>query len=592
MKFLFLFLLTLSLYSSVVKTPSDVYSYAFMLKKKVEYLRKQNGIYKPFPTVAKQYNKYPRHVIQKSLEILSKINLYRISRNYGAIYIPPYPARDVTPSDVYDSVKRLDEEVTPFIKNDEFLNSIKIKKFTQKTPNDVYQLLWSISLAFDSLLGIHGYTPTDVYALSEKLVKTIKFIRTSQNDYSDVEKPKKVEGQHPNHALYTSYDLLKKISLVEKKLWIEPAEVPKKPHNVITPTDVYDFMQYNLAELNRIKYRLGLERYYKLEMPKDVKTPSDVVQNLKYAIKLMPSFDFKNELIQYPSKSLKKTPNDVYAVTEEIIKKLDRLKALRGISQRAKIPPYIYGLKPIHAYQKAIEAIEKSIKTKMQMGFYPSQVPTSPIRKITPSEVYELVLRLDGIVTLLLHKLGDTKVDNYIYKLDKKVYTDKVPSDVYNNLWKISNTFDVLLAKEYTPNETYLLASKIQNKVNLLLKKLKIKNSTKQVEVDDVKTPADVLVLTIELFNELKHIQKRLNVEIANVVIPKEKNITPNSVYNALRIVNATLNEILIQLKIDDENLVKNYHIPKDKTPTCVYANVLKTIKMVQLIFKDQSYEK
>jgi len=592
MRFIFLLVIGTFLFANSVKTPSDVYSYAVILKKKIEYLRLQNGIKSPFPKVAKQYNKYPRHVIQKSLEILSKIDLYRVAKGYGEIFIPTYPARDVTPSDVYDSVKRLDEEVTPFIKDDKFLSSLKMEKFHNKKPNDVYQLLWSISLAFDSLLGIHGYTPTDVYELSQKVVKIVKFLKESQNDFKVVKKPKKIEDQYPNHALYTSYKLLEHIALAEKKLWMQPTEIPNKPHKVITPTDVYDSIQYTIAELQRIKYRLGLERYFKQQHSKEIKTPSDVVQNLKYAKALMPQFCLDKTLVQYHSTTLQKTPNDVFGVTQEILSKLNTLKGIRGISKRSKIPPYIYGLEPIHAYQKGIEAIEKAMRLKEQSGFYPSQVPDSPIRKITPSEVYELVLRLDGIVTLLLKKFGDKGVENYVYKLNKPIYINKTPSDVYNNLWKISNEIDVILAKEYTPNETYMLSQKLQAKVKLILKKLLINQSITPVKVEKNKTPHDVFRLSVRFFNLLKKMQQRLNVGNSNIVIPNEKNVTPNTVYNTLRIVNAALNEILIDLDINTEGLLQNCKLQTDKTPTDVYINMMQTYQMVELLFKDKNYEK
>ncbi len=593
-KTIILLFLPLLLFASRVKTPSDVYSYAITLKKKVEYLRIASNIKTPFPTVQQQKDKYPRHVLQKSLEILSKINLYRIAKGYGEIFIPPYPTRNVTPSDVYDSVKRLDEEVTPFIKNKKFLKSIKIKYYTKKTPNDVYQLLWSISLAFDSLLGIHGYTPTEVYALSEKLVDTVKFIRESQNIYNKVEKPKKISGLHPNHALYKSYDFLTKISNAEKKLWINSSAIPKKPHRVITPTDVYDSIQYDLTELQRIKYRLGLERYFKLKKIKKSKTPSDVVQNISYAIDLMPEFSLKKELIQYPQKSLAKTPNDVFGATQEIIEKLQILKSLRGISQKAKEPPFIYQLKPIHAYQKAIEATEKSIKLKTQMGFYPSQIPSSPLRKITPNEVYEIVLRLDGITTILLKKAGYTKTNEYIYKIDKKIYTDKTPSDVYNNLWKISNTLDLLLAKEYTPNETFYMIKNIKNKTLYISKRIGIKKTvfdTNQISLTS-KNPKDVFYLSLQIFELIKKIQSRLNMGTTNIIIPKEKNITPNTVYNSLRIINAGLNEILIYLNVEEKDIEKYNNIPEGKTPTDVYKEALKVKNILTSLFEDENYAK
>ena len=594
---LFFTVFVTTLLSYQVKTPSDVYSYATLLKKKVEYLRIESGVDKPFPKVPQQHNKFPRHVIQKALEILSKINLYRISKGYGEIFIPPYPAREITPSDVYEIVKRLDAEITPLIKDKKFLYSLRLIHYSGKTPNDVYQILWSISLAFDSLLGIHGYTPTDVYALSEKLVDTVRFLRQTQNDYSKVSMPSLVENLHPNHALYASYDFLKKVKTAEQHLWIDPTEVPKKPHRVITPTDVYDSLQYNIAELQRIKYRLGVERYFKQKDIKGSKTPSDVVQNIQYATALMPTFDFDKALVQYPINSLKKTPNHVFAVTQEILHKLDILKNIKGIVQKPKIPPYIYGLKPIHVYQKAIEATEKSIRLKVQMGFFPSEVPAEPLREITPNEVYEMALRLDGIVTILLHKAGYKQAQEYIYKENKHIPNDKTPSDVYHNMWLISNTIDVLLASEYTPNETYTLANRIKAKILALLNKMNIKREMIQkIQKEqfniDTKSPRDVFQETLVLYQQLKRIQDRLNMAKTNIVIPKEKIITPNTVYNALRIINASINEILIFKDVNEESIEYPILISKDKTPTDVFKEILKLQKMVQLLFRECAYAK
>ncbi len=516
-------------------------------------------------------------------------------KGYGEIYIPPYPIRDITPTDVYEIVKRLEAELIPFIKNEKFLQNLKLKRYTGKTPNDVYRLLWSISLAFDELLGIHGYTPTDVYALSLKLLDNVKFLRQTQNIYKKERKPKYIDGLYPNHALKHSYIFLKKVREAEKHLWIEPTDVPEVPQKVITPTEVYDSIQYNLAELQRIKYRLGFERYFKEKKIDVAKTPSDVVVNLKYATLLMPTFDFDQELIQYSQKSLNKTPNHVFAVTEEILKKITLLKNIRGIVQKPKNAPFIEGLRPIHAYQKAIEATEKAIRLKEQMGFYPSQIPRSPIRPITPNEVYEIVLRLDGIVTILLKKSGYKNVDEYIYKLDKHIPNDKTPSNVYHNLWMIANNFDLLTAGEYTPNETYKLSKKIENKVVYMLKKLHIKKELIKFEEDKNiknKFTKDLFALELSLFEQIKKMQKRLNMRVSNIIIPKEKDITQNTVYNALRIINASINEILIHIKAEEEEIVQPPKTYTDKTTTDVYKNVQKIYKMVNLLFDKANYDR
>ena len=596
MKKLFIVLWAISLYAYHVKTPSDVYSVAMVLKEKVEYLRKQAGINTPFPEVPVQHNKYPRHVIQKAIEILRKINIYRLSRGYGSIFIPPYPARNITPSEVYEMVERVNAEVTPFIKNRQFLATIKPMKYYGETPNDVYRLLWSISLAFNSLLGVHGDTPTDVYVLTEKLIETVNFIRQTQNMYDKPKEPKYQPNLYPNHALYESYNFLKKVKKAETHLWIEPTEVPKKPHEVITPTQVYDSLQYSIAELQRIKYRLGVERYFKTKPVKGTKNMSDVVRNIKYAEELMPVFNLKRQIIQYPISSLKKTPNNVYAVTQEILHKLEILKNLKGIKERVSQPPYIEGLRPIHAFQKATEATEKAIRLKIQMGFYPSQIPYSPIRPITPDDVYNMVIRLDGIVTILLHKAGYKKAEEYIYKTDKHIPHNKTPSDVYFNLWKISNNFDLLLARQYSPSEIFNLSNVIKAKIIPLLEKLRIKKADiKHIEKSNIDvtnvTQVQIFNKTFEIYNKMKDIQKRLNMNPSNIIIPKDGIITANNIYNALRITNASLNEILIYKGMDSNDI----HYPqkqKNKTLRDLYINLIKIEKMLNLLYKDSAYEK
>jgi hypothetical protein len=151
------------------KTPSDVYAYAMLVKQEVDFLRRQAGIDEGFPSMEVEPDKQPRHVIQKALEILSKINRYRIINNLGEITIPPYPPREITPQDVYEIVRRLDGEMRVLIHDKKFLDSLELKSHGTKRSSDVYALLWSISLGFDSILGVRGYTPSDVYALARRL---------------------------------------------------------------------------------------------------------------------------------------------------------------------------------------------------------------------------------------------------------------------------------------------------------------------------------------------------------------------------------------------------------------------------------------
>jgi len=545
----FLLILMIFISSTVaqeIKTPSDVYSQAYLLKQKVIYLRKKANINNTFPIVKKQENKSPSHVLQKSLEVLSKINRYRINNSYGEISVPSYPSRKITPSDVYIYTKRLNNELSPFCEI-KFLKSLRLKKFTKKTPSDVYQILWEVSLGFDKLLGIGGFTPTDVYEQSLKIVAIAKFLRQSQGDFDEVKTKKVKVGLQPNHALNISYTLLNKISKIEKKLWIKPAIVPTKVYKVTTPTQVYDSLQNIIAELQRIKTRLGLERYFEVKKASQDKTPSDVVYNLLYAKELLPNFNMQNILNQYDQKLLNKTPNEVYALSVDILNKLNTISIYKGINIDTSKPEYIYNLKPKHVYQKSIEAIEKAIKLNLKEGIFKSNIPDQPFRKITPSEVYEQVERLNSIITLIIRKNYDKSIKEYKYIFNKKKFTNKTPSDVYNNLWLISKIIDQLVGTSYTPNETYILAKSIENNIDTINKFFKLKNNkVKKIKITKNMSPKEVFDESLTLYNTFKKVITRANIKGENIIIPRERNTTPTTVYNALRIIIASLNEFMI----------------------------------------------
>jgi len=567
-----------------VKTPSDVYSQSMVLKEAIVLLRKQNDITTPLKKVQYQANKSPRHVIQKTLEILTKVNKYRELNGYGRITIPPVPARKITPQDVYYNVQRLREEVAYLIKGKHIFH--KAKMYTNKTPSDVYTQLWTISLGFDALIG-QGFTPTDVYAQTTQIIDTIMLLRDSQHSNNLVPMPKLKKNLHPNHALYKSIELLQKISNVEKLLWMTTTPVPKIEQKVISPTEVYDALQTVKAEINRIARRVGIEKSFVPQEIKERKTPSDVVQNLEYAIALMPSFSLETPLNQYPKQSLLKTPNDVFALSSYILDKITTIKAKKGIHLKAKETTYLYGLEPIHVYEKGIESLEKIAKLKMLEGFKPSQVPQSPSTKITPSEVYELILRLDDELNLIYK--DSFKLSAYRALSNKKYFTDKTPSDAYNNLWKISYELDAILNQDYTPNETYILAKKIQNEIKLLEKFLIGKNIKVIPTHVKSKKPSDVFQKSIQLLELLQDVKERGNFKSVKIILPNEKIKTPTSVYNALRLVSATLSEIEVHYSIEPP--YKDILNVKNKTPSDVYETVDDTIKIISNIFKDSNYE-
>ena len=109
---------------------------------------------------------------------------------------------------------------------------------------------------------------------------------------------------------------------------------------------------------------------------------------------------------------------------------------------------------------------------------------------------------------------------------------------MYNNLWKISNSLDRLLGAEYTPNETYILAKQVEHTIDSILVYFNIKKPpVNTIDTNfNVKSPREVFNESLVLYSTLNKIRERANIKTQNIEMPKEKNITPNSVYNALEL--------------------------------------------------------
>jgi len=555
---------------------SAEYSVVINIKKHVEQFRDKELIKTPFPRIGNVQNVAAKNIIQKSLEVLSKINLLRIKNGFGKIVVPTFPSRKINKNEVLKTLKRLENEMKLLTSDPIDINSNTKKDATYA---DIYKELWSVSLGLDELLGHSGYTPSDVYRLSVQVVELAKFLRQSQNLKLDVEKPKTLEHKHSNHALYAAYDLIEHINRIQNNLWMQPIEVMEYPKRVIVPTEVYDTLGIIIAELQGIKYRLGLEKEIVVVPFEKEKTPNDVIANINYAIALLPSFGFSSELIQYDRSNLAKTPADVYMIAGTILDDLKLLFRKRGIHYKSKKIAKIYGLRSMHVYQKTLENLEKINLLRESIKIGKTAIISEPSKLISPTEVYELAIRLERELALILdyynveHKKHDDSVD-----LDANI----VPGDVYFRMQKISFMFDVLMAEEYTPSDSYVQAYAISKKVEKIL--LHFNKTTKQIvsendNFDRQIQPRDVLSSAAKFLELIQIMKKRLNIKSAKLVIEKQKDIAPADVYNGLRLIRSELNLLMINFGIDAfiEDIYKvDKKIPADvnKLITNSYENL------------------
>lgn len=556
----FLLLLSISANAVVIaeKTPLDVYIQVQLLSQDVHALRNKNHIRTPWPTVAPEQGRVPRHVFQKTLEILDKINRYRINVAYtGPITVPRYPGWDITHNEVYSVVLRLRQELALLVtENDEhLLKNMLLSNDKEITSNEVYAALSEISIALDETLGIRGITPSEVYIRSEQVLQLAIFLRNSQHLSMDVKRPDLPNGRLPNHALQYVNHLLMQINKAEINLWMKPIEVPVLPQRVILPGDVYDAMGLALAELQRIQFRLGLERSFATSAIEQNKTPDDVIQNVEFAIQLLPEFKIQDFLHQYDRNTLIKTANHVYSLTEHILKELRQYRRIRGIKSNPEKALLIRGIQPQHVYSKILEIIEKINLIRQNQNMGAITEPYYPLHKLTLTEVFNETLRIDEEMNII-YAQADMDSQIWITAMDVKEYDDKTPSDVFFNMQRLSFLLDTILGTDaFTPQKLYREVKLIKEEILILAGHI-----DEQIPVAaDIQQKIKSSVFLRDVFKEVKNllnlvleVERRAGMfHVYDFTIPPANVLTRTDVFNLIRVVASELTELKVFLGIN-----------------------------------------
>ncbi len=561
------------------KTPGDVYHQVQLLTDAVRQLRRENNITTPWPYVDVKAVRAPRHVFQKTLEILGRISRYRANiAKTGAITVPRFPGRDITPNEVFSTVVRLRQELSLLLKRQPQEKQGK-RHLSNKTPSHVYSALSEVSIALEETLGLRSITPSEVYTRSLQVVELALFLRRSQGLPMEVAKPPRGQGKLSNHALKSVNDLLARIQQAERNLWMKPLTLTQQPRRVIAPNDVFDAMGVTMAELQRIQFRLGLERQFPDPEPHEGKTPDDVIQNARWAAVLLPEFDLGRPLQQYDRSTLKKTSNQVFSVSEHILGRLMQYRRLRGIQTPPRKTQMIPGLKSQHVYGKALEIMEKVDVLRQRQNLGPMAVPRYPLRTITPSEVFDLALRLDNELALI-HRQGGGEAELWVTSTQVREYEDKRPSDVFLLMQRVSNLLDTILGSEgFTPNDVYREVQVTKQDVQLIAQALGETIPAETWSAPDLKPgtePRVVLEKAGEVVDLIATAKRRAGMfRGRNIAVYPGETVTPSDVFNQVRLIDTELTEFKVFLGIS--GVPDQIQAQKGKTP----AHVLQVLEGV-----------
>jgi len=259
-------------------TSSHVFQATLDLIAEIETLREGMAVV-DYPGEAEpQEGRAPVHAYVKASEVLEKVD--RIQNRLGIEAVVPgfiyhIPAKQIVPADVLGQVHRTLEEIRK-IKSQLFIEeAIEPASFVNgKMPSLVYKNLGDASLLLDALVE-RPITPSDVFGRLEYVYDDMELIAANLKVSLNRELPA-VDGRKSlkdvaRLILRASY----KIIDLENKLGMEASSVPQLTFVRMTPAENFERTNILLAEMNRIKVHLNIDRLHEPRPVPRGKNPTD-----------------------------------------------------------------------------------------------------------------------------------------------------------------------------------------------------------------------------------------------------------------------------------------------------------------------------
>lgn len=257
------------------------------------------------------------------------------------------------------------------------------------------------------------------------------------------------------------------------------------------------------------------------------------------------------------------TPSDVYQHGRRVMSEIELIRRAEGVSEEPRDPGTQVNKLPIHAYQKAVELMDKVGRYQDSLGLAPMEVANLPFAQLTPQVVFDAV---DAVLENLREIKAELGIEE---EIDEPPFEEgKTPTDVYELLWRASYMLDGL-TEAIQPSDVYARQQQAVNDLLTVSEELDTDLSTSAERFSD-KTPKDVLMENYVNMYRLARVQRTLGMDPFHVPPLPGGEITPSNVYDTAGTLIGELHRIKRHLEITDPTppLVN----VDGKTPNDVYG--------------------
>ncbi|MDD9942327.1 MAG: hypothetical protein OXU20_14870, partial [Myxococcales bacterium] len=238
-------------------TPSQVFQQTRRIISKIRRLRVAQGATDIPRDPAVQAHKYPIHVYAKCLEVLEKVTRFEADLGLSPGALGQIPIARVRPAEVFNCTQDVLHEL------DRISGAVGLAPSDErfpllpgKAPADVYRNMWRASFLLDGVVG--QVSPSYVYRNTQYILSELDLIAATLGVHLAGRAPEPQPDRMPVDVNLQGFMVLYVLASIERALGIAPLVVGDFPPGSIQPSDVYDTTGTIMAELVRIKAKLGI----------------------------------------------------------------------------------------------------------------------------------------------------------------------------------------------------------------------------------------------------------------------------------------------------------------------------------------------
>ena len=274
------------------------------------------------------------------------------------------------------------------------------------------------------------------------------------------------------------------------------------------------------------------------------------------------------------------TPSHVFQATQDLLAEIEILREAMAVADYPGEAEPQEGRAPVHIYAKTLEVMQKVSRVQSKFGIAPSEIGQIPVKAIAAKDVF-------GNVQVIIGELRKVKSQFVIEEeiQPAPLVGGTTPSFVYKNLGDASFLLDGLVGRPLTPNDVYGNVLRIHDEMELIAAKLGADLELDPPAVNGRKRPKEVAQQMLRATYKVINLQTRLGIEASNVPTLTLVRVTPAENFEVTNIMLAEMARIKLHLDIALPRASRGAE--RNKTPTDVFAQVLRMIKNLDALAKE-----